>query len=108
MTLTTAGTPPPGAYANMARIVPDGLTCQLFWCNHTAIVVLGKGARLQNVWVDGGGTDPGQVQLANVETQDVAGSDGGRSRAAASPTPAPTAPRSGSTASAPPASPAIT
>lgn len=76
VTLTTAGAPPPGAYASMARIVPDGLTCAIFWCNHEAIVLLGKGARLQNVWVDGGGTDPGQDQVANVETQDVAGSDG--------------------------------
>jgi Cellulase (glycosyl hydrolase family 5) len=76
VTLTTAGAPPPSAYASMARIVPDGLTCVVYWCNHEAIVVLGKGARLQNVWVDGGGTDPSQFQVANVETRDLAGSDG--------------------------------
>jgi Cellulase (glycosyl hydrolase family 5) len=76
VTLTTAGRPGPTSYASMARVVPDGLTCVVFWCNHEAIVVLGKGARLQNVWVDGSGTDPGQAQVANVETQDVAGSDG--------------------------------
>lgn len=76
VTLTTAGGPGPSSYASMGRIVPDGLTCQVFWCSHTAIVSLGRGATLRGVWVDGAGADSGQVQLANVETQDTAGADG--------------------------------
>jgi hypothetical protein len=66
VTLSTAGSPDPHRYADMGRLVPKGLVCGSSSCGHAEVVRVGNGARLENVWVDGHGTDPRNLKLALV------------------------------------------
>lgn len=50
--LTTAGAPSVRSYARQGRIVGVGAQCVAFFCADTAVVSLGRGAELRNVWVD--------------------------------------------------------
>lgn len=69
VTLTTAGRPDRSRYADMGRLVPNGLVCDSPRCIHGELVRLADGARLESVWVDGRGADPRNLELALVGAQ---------------------------------------
>jgi len=68
VTLTTAGSPGPGKYASMGRLVAGGLVCDAPWltCDHIELVRMGDGAKLSRVWVDGKGASPANTRLGLV------------------------------------------